>query len=58
MFKVMGESFQSMGNLSKKKMRDERNIVGDWRVDKNRGGEQKICGGVLSWGVLLRGVVT
>ena len=46
----MGESFQSMGNLSKKHG-DERNIVGDCGVDISRGGEEKICEEVLSWSV-------
>ena len=37
-------------------MGEAKNIVGDGGVDKSHGGEQKIRGGVLSWGVLLRGV--
>ena len=51
----MGESFQSVGEFVKKNMGEAKNIVGDWGVDESHGGGQKILGGVLSWGVLLRG---
>ena len=51
----MGESFQSVGRFVKKH-RGGKNIVGDWGVDKSHEGGQKICRGVLSWGVLLRDV--
>ena len=51
----MGESFQSVGEFVKKHGGGE-NIVGDWGVDKSHGGGQKARGGVLLWGVLLRGV--
>ena len=39
-------------------MGEAKNIIGDWGVDKSHGGEQKIHGGMLSWGVLLRGVLS
>ena len=37
-------------------MGEAKNIAGEWGVDKSHGGEQKIRGGGLSRGVLLRGV--
>ena len=39
-------------------MGEAKNIAGEWGVDKSHGGEQKIRGGGLSRGVLLRGVST
>ena len=38
-------------------MGEAKNIAGEWGVDKSHGGEQKIRGGGLSRGVLLRGVL-
>ena len=57
MLKVIGESFQSVGEFVKKNMGEAKNIAGEWGVDKSHGGEQKIRGGGLSRGVLLRGVL-
>ena len=51
----MGESFQSIREFVKKTWK-QKDIAGDWGVDKSHGGEHKIRGGVLSWDVLLRGV--
>ena len=52
----MGNPFNQWGNLSKKEHLG--GIVGEWGMNKSHGGGQKIRGGVLSWGVLLRCVMS
>ena len=53
---LAGECLKSWGNPFNQCLGEAKNIVGDWGVDKSHEGGQKIRGGVLACGVLLRGV--
>ena len=55
--KSWGNPFNQWGNLSKKHG-EAKNIVGNWGVDKSHGEGKKSVREMLSWGVLLRGVMS